>query len=133
MRGNELWFYYTGGKEYSDYQNPASDHFAVCLAVLRRDGFISLDDGGEQGSVTTDPFVLPEGGLWVNADARRGQIVVELLDSEGKVTAVSAELDGDHRRVQVQWDEGNLSAAAGSPVQLRFTLRNASLYSYWIE
>ena len=133
VRGDELWFYYTGGKEYSDYQNPASDHFAVCLAVLRRDGFISLNAGDEQGSVTTEPFVLPEGGLWVNADARRGQVVVELLDSEGNVTAASADLEGDHRRVQVQWDEGNLSAAAGPPVQLRFKLRNASLYSYWIE
>ena len=38
-----------------------------------------------------------EGGLWVNADARRGQVVVDLLDREGNVTG-SAELDGDHRR-----------------------------------
>ncbi len=55
------------------------DAGAVCLAVLRRDGFISLDAGEEPGTLLTKPFVLGGTTLHVNADAKSGEVAVTLL------------------------------------------------------
>ncbi|MEX2112010.1 MAG: hypothetical protein WD845_02430, partial [Pirellulales bacterium] len=145
VRGDELWFYYTGlkwrgvFKYIGDYPNghteklPGRDRDcgAVCLAVLRRDGFISLDAGAEEGSVRTGPFALPPGHLFVNADAGHGSLRAELCDAVGNVLASSAALQSDQPRAQVAWDQGELSDLQGQRVSLRFTLRDASLYSYW--
>ena len=45
VHGNELWFYYTGSKSYAIISEDKLDQTGVCLAVLRRDGFMSLDAG----------------------------------------------------------------------------------------
>ena len=131
VRGDQLWFYYTGGKEYSVYPDPDPDRFAVCLALLRRDGFVSVDAGGEEGTVLTRPFTAPGGTLRVNADARHGRLKVEVTDQEGQPLAASGPIEGDHPRLEVPWS-ARAPTAAG-PVRLRFTLRRASLYSYWFE
>ena len=60
VRGDELWFYYTGGRFYGVVLDRASHRLAsaVCLAVLRRDGFVSLDAGNDAGTVLTRSFDL---------------------------------------------------------------------------
>ncbi|MFV2070552.1 MAG: hypothetical protein ACC645_26595, partial [Pirellulales bacterium] len=58
---------------------------AICLAVLRRDGFISLDAGDQEGFVVTKPFAMPAGKLFVNTDARNGSLRVDALDKQGQV------------------------------------------------
>ena len=131
VRGDELWFYYTGGKEYSVYPDPDPDRFAVCLALLRRDGFVSVDAGGGEGSILTKPFAFPEGKLRINADAGHGLLRVEATDLGGGPLATSAAITGDHRSLEVPWSAG--APAAAGPVRLRFTLRDARLYSYWFE
>ena len=141
VRGDELWFYYTGIKQYAfiaagatpGYDDYFPDKGAVCLAVLRRDGFISLDAAKEKGTVLTDSFKLPGGKLFVNVDAFKGELRVEALDENGKVLAVSKPVKGDLRRGEVKWQKGGIADLKGKAVSLRFTLRNASLYSYWIE
>jgi len=69
---DELWFYYTGLKYRDSFDYVGTypdgkmvpvagldpDAGAICLAVLRRDGFISVDAANEQGSLVTRPFVL---------------------------------------------------------------------------
>ena len=64
VRGDELWFYYTGTKQYAfitsgdvpGYDDYHPDTGAVCLAVLRRDGFISLDAGRRLGLSARSPL-----------------------------------------------------------------------------
>ena len=134
VRGDELWFYYSGRKEYSIYPVPDLDGAAVCLAVLRRDGFVSLDADSEEGRVTTEPFNVPTDKLWLNANAAKGQLRVEVVNiGTDETVAVSVPIEEDARRVEVQWQDGNFSAHTGKPVRLRFTLRNAELYSYWFD
>ena len=76
-RGDELWFYYTGMKRRVEQHDRYTDgsprspetlspmeradwlddtHSAVCLAVLRRDGFVSLDAGANGGYLLTKPL-----------------------------------------------------------------------------
>ena len=146
VRGDELWFYYTGLKYRATYEwigeypggemrplpGYEPDRGAICLAVLRRDGFVSLDAGDETGTVETREFLLPSGELHVNADAHGGELAVEMLAGDGALLASSPTLAADAADARVEWTGGN-GAAAGSEVSLRFSLRNTALYSYWFE
>ena len=132
VRGDELWFYYPGIKSYAYVSLAKRDAGAICLAVLRRDGFISLDAGEEGGTILTKPFTLPDGKLFVNVDAPGGELRAEMLDPDAKVIATSAPLKGDLLREKVRWAQGNLEALQGQQVALRLTLHKGSLYSYWI-
>lgn len=145
-RGDELWFYYTGLKYRGGMVlqggkwvpgpgfKPERDNGAVCLAVLRRDGFISLDATKIAGFVQTQPFNVPGSQLFVNVDASRGgDLIAELLNGAGEVVARSARLTGDQLRGPVQWAAGDIADLKGQTASLRFTLRNAEFYSYWLE
>ncbi len=146
-RGDELWFYYTGLKyrgtftyvgKYPDGRNVLipgleADTGAICLAVLRRDGFVSLDAGETEGTLLTKSFALPAGKLWVNLDAPEGDLRVEVLDAEGKVRGVSGRLKGDLKQAEVSWQSGDISGLSGQSVSLRFRVRQARFYSYWFS
>jgi len=142
----ELWFYYTGIKyrgtfkyigKYPDGEHVPlpglePDQGAICLAVLRRDGFVSLDAGQSRGVLLTAPFTLRGHRLYLNVDASKGWIRVDILDGGGRLLAASEPLTGDHLRGQVQWTSGQPAALKGRAAALRFTLENASFYSYWL-
>jgi hypothetical protein len=145
VRDDELWFYYTGLKYRGSFTYagtyPKGTHIpirgrdrdtgAICLAVLRRDGFVSLDAGDQEGRVVTKPFQLSAGKLSVNVDAHEGELTVEVLDKDDKVVATSETLQGDWARGEVVWRNGNLADLVEQTVSLRFTLQQGRLYSYW--
>ena len=106
VRGDQLWFYYLGQKSYAIIGEELKDQGAGCLAVLRRDGFMSLDAGNGRGAVTTEPFTLRGARLSVNVDARRGALHVEALHQDGRVAAKSAAVTGDHPNTPVCWEAG---------------------------
>jgi hypothetical protein len=147
VRDDELWFYYTGLKwrntfkyvgtfpngEHEPIPGRDRDGGAICLAVLRRDGFASLDAGERKGAIQTRPFRLPGGKLLVNVDARRGELRVEVFSEDGNVVARSEPLTGDLLREPVKWAEGEIADLKGRTVSLRFTLRYGQFYSYWLE
>ena len=136
VRGNELWFYYTGAKYYGPVLLEHGRHRpsnAICLAVLRRDGFMSLDASQTPGTVVTKPFAMPGVKLFVNVDAREGSLHVEVLDAAGKVLAASSTISGDDPCSKVSWESNSLATLSEKVVSLRFTPRNSSLYSYWFE
>ena len=144
---DELWFYYTaikyrGGWDYVGTY-PHGEHIslphldkdqgAICLAVLRRDGFISLDAADTEGSVQTVPFTLRGSTLVVNVDALQGELRVEALQGNGRVVAQSEPLTGNLMSEPVKWAQGNLADLKGQTASLRFTLRKAQFYSYWLQ
>lgn len=139
FRGDELWFYYTGLKSYGgefDDDGLGRDRSAICLAALRRDGFISLNAGEEEGSVLTEPFLFPEGELHLNVNAPRGRVVVQICDE--KATAIpgfeaSDEIRGDHTDTLVRWAKGRPQQLSQKKVCLRIRVRQGELYSYWIQ
>ena len=145
IRDDELWFYYTGLKwrgsfrYVGKYPNGESvpipgkdrDGGAICLAVLRRDGFVSLDAGADEGTIETRPLQLPAGNLYINADVE-GELRAEVLDNRGRVVAESDAVNGDLPRAALKWQTGELAELVGKTVSLRFTLRKGSLYSYWL-
>jgi hypothetical protein len=137
VRDGELWFYYTGLKQYGGpppVRGVDCDNMgAICLAVLRRDGFISLDAGREEGTVLTQPFALTGSTLYVNVDASGSELRAEVVDKKGKVVAASHSLTGDLLHGELHWHRGGLAGLQGQVVSLRFMLRHANFYSYWLE
>ena len=119
--------------ERKDWKHYRPDRGAICLAVLRRDGFISLDAGERTGRVLTRPFTVPGPSLWLNAEAWEGEVRVEVIDEDGRVAARSEPVSGDQPAAEVVWREGNISGLESRTVQLRFELRQAGLYAFWFE
>ena len=142
VRGDELWFYYNGLK-YSGWspkpENMDADQGAVCLAVLRRDGFVALEAGEEEGSVTTR-LMRPQGRrLFVNADASGGRLRASILNGErepldGFSRSRCAPLQGDRPGTEIHWEgKADLEELRGRDFRIRFDLQGASFYSYWFE
>ena len=77
--------------------------------------------------------------LHLNVDAPQGEVRGEILDAEGTqvLSGFSREecipVRGDGLNVGLKWKKAEVSALAGKTIRLRFTLRNARLYAFWID
>ena len=120
--------------EIPGYDDYVGNKGAVNLAVLRKDGFISLDADHEEGTVLTKPFELGGKKLLVNfAGRKHSHLQAEILDASDKVLANSASLTGNHMSGKIEWTEGDPAALAGQQLKLRFSLVNGNFYSYCLE
>ena len=141
LRGDELWFYYTGIRNYAfitsggikGYDDYRADCGAICLAVLRRDGFVSLDSRDQEGSVRTSPFQLTGDSLKVNVDAARGELRVRVLDSEDNPLAESEIIREDKTCLTAAWQNGEIAKHQEETVRLEFLSRDSRLFSYWFD
>jgi hypothetical protein len=107
---------------------------------LRLDGFVSLDAGETEGYVLTKPLVVEGKTLHVNLKAPNGELRAEVLDAEGEKTLLGYSLKecvpakGDGLDMELKWKtRSDLSGLAGKSVRLRFALRKASLYAFWVN
>ncbi|MEX1229164.1 MAG: hypothetical protein WEB58_02915, partial [Planctomycetaceae bacterium] len=154
VREDEVWIYYSALKWRDDpyefnpdrsRRDPASlsaeeradqaeGMGAICLAVLRRDGFVSLDATETVGTVTSRPFRWTGKKLLANlVTQEQGELRTEVLNEQGQVIAASHPMTGDHPHGEFRWRQGALESLTGQQVRLRFTLRQASLYAYWVK
>jgi hypothetical protein len=141
--GDELYIYYSGvNGPHSGPKFPADSIVrthppAIGLAVLRRDGFVSLDAGDDEGALLTTPFAMPEGGLRLNVEATRGRVRAAVCEEAGALIAISEPVTGDQLAAEVIWRPGQEASScptglrAGRRVRLRLTAQRARLYSYW--
>jgi hypothetical protein len=79
--GDKLYIYFSGRGRNTRNKKL----WQTGLAILRRDGFVSMDAGAEQGSLVTRPILFGGKCLFVNANAKAGGLRVELLDPDGNV------------------------------------------------
>lgn len=135
--GDKLHFYYSGcrgnldakvGPDGRGPMAPVYDPNSIGFYTLRRDGFASLFAGISPARVTTRPVVFSGSQLFVNVDCPQGEIKAEILDGD-KVVAELKGFTGDSTIACL----GDVSAHAGKPVRIRFTLRRGSLYAFWVS
>jgi hypothetical protein len=132
--GDELWFYFSG----RTLQKPATGVGSTGLAVLRRDGFYSMDAGATQALLTTRVVRFSGKYLFVNVNDLDGQLLVEVTDSTGNVvspfsSANCVPVSVNKTLQRVAWKGvADLSGVTGRPVKLNFYLTNGSLYSFWV-
>jgi hypothetical protein len=135
--GDEIRIYYTGinGRHWWNYHGDTVQT-AVGLATLRLDGFVSVNAGEEEGTLTTKPLVFLGDTLVVNADAAGGSLRVEALDPQGNVIEGFSKEDctpitTDSVRHVLQWQANpDCHLLQARPIKLRFYLRQAKLYSF---
>ena len=148
--GRNLHFYFSG-RSGADGNRDAGG--AMGLATLRRDGFASMDAGPEGGVLTTRTLKFNANYLFANmkTNASDGEMRVEILHADGRPILVtknatkeqlvpftkekSSPLAADQTLMTVALADGiqELSMLIGKPVKLRFHLKNASLYSFWVS
>jgi hypothetical protein len=138
--GDELWLYYWGTNEsHSQQLDPAAKKLdaAISRAVMRLDGFVSVDASYSGGAVTTPPIIFEGAALELNLDTSAGGITqVEICDATGKpipgYTLREADaLNGNNVRMPVTWQgKGDVSKLAGQIVKLRLKLRDCKLYAF---
>lgn len=143
--GDQLWFYYIGfkgdqSKKSGVYvKNGMHSHGSTGIAVLRRDGFASMNGDNKAGILITRPVTFKGKYLFVNADCAHGELKVEITDEKnrtispftlGRCETVSA--DSTIQRISWKGVE-DLSVLSGKPVKFRFHLKNGKLYSFWVS
>jgi hypothetical protein len=127
--GDQLYFYCSGRGTGN----------VTALAVLRRDGFTSMDAGDKEGAVTTRPVKFRGKYLFVNADAAGGELRVEVQDDRGEVlgpfsAANCLPMRADKTSQRVTWkDTVDLGRVAGKAVRFRFVLTRGKLYAFWVS
>lgn len=135
--GDKLYFYCSGRNSRRAEDDGTGG--STGLAILRRDGFASLDADQKGGILTTRPITFSGQRLFVNVDAPEGELRVELLDAVGKTIAPFTRancqpVSVDSTLSEVRWTgatDGSLPA--GKPVRLRFHLKSGKLYSFWVS
>lgn len=142
IMGDYIYFYYIG---YAG--NPAQgphgrghyDNGATGLAILRRDGFASMDAVNRTGELTTRPLTFSGSRLFFNLDAPEGSLRVEIRDENNQpiepfTLENSNALSTDSTLTAFSWKGGaDLSALAGQTIRFHFELTNGSLYSFWVS
>ncbi len=138
--GDEIRFYFGA---FSGISPRLGHHLyaggSTGVAILRRDGFASMEAGPEAGALTTQPVTFSGRRLFVNTDAREGELRVEVLGPDGAVFAAFARencvpLRADSTCQQVLWKEAeDLARLVSLPVRFRFHLRQAQLFSFWVS
>jgi len=133
--GDKLYIYTSGRAGIPGTQD--SGVSSTGLAFMRRDGFASMDANETTGTLTTRPITFKGSHLFVNAAADKGELRAELLDQAGKpvepfTAANSSMIQSDKTLQEITWPNADLSKYANTPVRLRFTLKSAQLYSFWI-
>ncbi len=136
--GDELYFYHSGraGKPAEGKKRDTTG--ATGLAVLRRDGFASLDAADRAETLITRPVTFTGQHLFVNADVAAGALTAEVLDEHGRAVPGFGRADciGVHENKTKQplvWKGGDLAKLASKPVRFRFHLRQGRLYAFWVS
>ena len=137
--GDKLYIYFTGRAKPREDDEGWDADAATGLAVLRRDGFASMDASEKEEELTTRPITFKGKYLFVNVNCPEGELKAEVLNEDGEViepfTIENCKpLSCDKTQVQVNWNRNkNLENLVGKPVRFRFALRNGSLFSFWVS
>lgn len=135
--GDKLYFYCSGRNNKEGYTG---------LAVLRRDGFASMDAGDREGELITRPVTFSGKHLFVNAKVD-GELRVSVMQEDlsdfhnrepktiGVFTAENCEpIRGDSTMQRVTWKGAkDLSELAGKKIRFKFQVKRGSLYSFWVS
>jgi len=144
MVGDELRIYYGGrtwrhpalGKPYEGADS-GPIWSGIGMAAVKRDRFVCLAASFDGGWVETPDLYLPEGRLHMNTESRFGTLRVIVCDPEGRPLpgGQSRPVTEDSLDSVVEWDTitSLMEFTKGRPVRLRFELKNAKLYSFWID
>ncbi len=129
--GDELYLYY-GGYRWGHKYKPTLDR-QLGLVKLPRDRYVARKAYCEVGKLWTPPVVLNAGDMALNLDTTHGWIDLRVLDTLGSELTRCERLSGINQLDAKVVCEQPLSTFLGQPIQLEFSMQNASLYALYME
>jgi hypothetical protein len=131
--GTQTLIYYGGWDRPHNLKNR---HSGIGLAFLRKNGFVSIDAGTEQGIILTHLMKNAQGPLLVNVDADSGSLRAELLDAQSKPIpgytlndCIPVQSDGLEEFIR--WRDHNDLPDPEKGMRIRFLINNASLFGFY--
>ena len=143
---NEIYIYYRGDEAIHNREElEKNSSNQLCLAKLRKDGFVSLD-APTQGYMLTRPLLCPGGKLHINAKTQPGgfiRVAVRRGDGERDGTWIEGWtydegekfiFSGDSTDATLRWEANqNFDSLKAQSIRLHFWMMEAELYSFWFE
>jgi len=143
---NEIYIYYRADaalhRKEDLMKNPSGQ---LCLAKLRKDGFVSLD-APTQGYMLTKPLLCPGGKLHINAKTQPGGFVrVAVRRGDGEQDGNWLQgwtfdegddfvFSGDSTDAMLRWEtKESFDSLQGQSIRLHVWMMKAALYSFWFE
>ena len=138
-QGNTLSLYYkandiTHGAYTLMERGPGG---SISRALYRLDGFMSMDAGYHGGEFTTPALVFGGSRIEVNFDGSAGGwLRIEIRDAQGNPLPGFTEEDADKvtgnavAKAAAWAGNSDVSSLRGTPVKLRFVMRDAKLYAF---
>ena len=137
--GDELWFYYRGVRLAPTGVDELESH-EIGLAQLRRDGFVSIDAAAHAGTLITRPLVYAGRKLYVNADVKPGGYVkaailatARVVEMNGCSLTACVPVTEDTLSGRLTWNHTDSLPAAHHPNRIMFEIKDARLYSFWVD
>lgn len=134
--GDSLYFYSSGRRLNNIFWD---SHMSAGLATLRRDGFVSMHSGEQEGFLTTEKVIFDGKYFFVNADVRKGTLSVEILDENQCPISGFSRKDcivmhkANSTKQRIQWKNNtDIGALAGKTVRFKFYLSKGDLYAFWV-
>lgn len=140
--GNELWHYYSGSplkhqQANLDLMTQPANRRLYSRAVLRLDGYVSVQAGEHAGILVTPPLRIKGSRLELNVAVQTGgSLLVGILDTAGNpIPGLSPDdcvpVTGDQIRQRVQWrSKTKLASHSASSVCLTFRMTRADLFAF---
>ena len=143
---DEIYIYYRADaalhRKEDLMKNPSGQ---LCLAKLRKDGFVSLD-APTQGYMLTKPLLCPGGKLHINAKTQPGGFVrVAVRRGDGEQDGNWLQgwtfdegddfvFSGDSTDAMLRWEtKKSFDSLKGQSIRLHVWMMKAALYSFWFE
>ncbi len=131
--GDQTLIYYGGWDGPHNLKNRNS---GIGLAMMRKNRFVSLNAGADFGIVTTHTMSKIHGPLLVNADARGGLLLAELLDSEGNpipgyTSSECIPMQSDGLKEPIRWQKYSELPDTEKGIRFRFLIKKASLFGFY--
>ncbi len=137
VRNGDVLYQYYGGYKSTHGEPGVEGGGSIQRLEQRLDGFMSADAPLEGGTLTTPPFTFSGRRLLLNMDgSATGTGKVALLDANGTELAgfTLGECDAFGANAlsrEVTWNgRSDVSAWAGKPVRLKFSLKAMKLFSF---
>ena len=138
--GEELYIWYGGRKTLHWAKLPFYHLGAIGLSTIRIDGFCSLKAEEKEGWLVTKPVVITGRFLAVNVSVREGYLEAEIVKPNGEQIPGFSRKDFDRVENEdvtyrkLTWQrKSDLKAITGKPVRVKFYLKNAEIYSFWMS
>lgn len=132
--GDQVFIYYGGYARGHKIERLTERQ--IGLVRIRRDRYVARQAEGE-GTLRTPPVTLSGRSMALNADARGGEIRVQVLDPAGKplpgfTFADCRPVAEDSLAAPVRW-KSSLDRLKDRPVRLEFSLRKAKLFAFELQ